>query len=156
MCVVLLTSNLLAQQKEINAVTESYFGIKDALVASDSELAQKEAKQFLKLLTKVPTAQMNEKEVKQWNKQLKKLQAASSIISSTINIKEQRAELNKLSFGMYNIIQEFQSHSSTIYFDYCPMVDSFWLSKNKAITNPYYGDKMLVCGTVKKTIEVQK
>jgi Cu(I)/Ag(I) efflux system membrane fusion protein len=40
---------------------------------------------------------------------------------------------------------------------HCPMADSFkgadWLSKKKEILNPYFGQSMLTCGSITKTIE---
>jgi hypothetical protein len=44
----------------------------------------------------------------------------------------------------------------TIYKKFCPMAfnneGAYWYADVKEITNPYFGDKMLKCGSVKKTI----
>ncbi|MBF9054980.1 DUF3347 domain-containing protein, partial [Rhodobacterales bacterium LSUCC1028] len=44
----------------------------------------------------------------------------------------------------------------TIYKKYCPMAfnneGAYWYAAVKEITNPYFGEKMLKCGSVKKTI----
>jgi hypothetical protein len=40
-----------------------------------------------------------------------------------------------------------------LYVDYCPMKKVFWLSADKAIRNPYYGNMMLSCGNIKETIK---
>ena len=44
----------------------------------------------------------------------------------------------------------------TFYVQHCPMANdnngADWLSKEKEIKNPYYGDKMLKCGMVSETI----
>ena len=41
-----------------------------------------------------------------------------------------------------------------LYQDHCPMYNdgkgAVWISEAKAIKNPYYGGKMLTCGSVKK------
>ena len=41
-----------------------------------------------------------------------------------------------------------------VYLDHCPMYEggADWLSRDKAIRNPYYGSQMLTCGSVKETI----
>ena len=43
-----------------------------------------------------------------------------------------------------------------LYLEYCPMANGntggYWLSNEKEIRNPYFGDKMLKCGSVKETI----
>ncbi len=42
-------------------------------------------------------------------------------------------------------------------FIFCPMVDNnkgaYWLSLSETIYNPYFGSKMLKCGSVKTIIE---
>jgi len=41
-----------------------------------------------------------------------------------------------------------------LYRQYCPMAfqnkGAYWLSSEKKIMNPYFGDKMLHCGVVKE------
>ena len=39
-----------------------------------------------------------------------------------------------------------------IYKQYCPMKKTNWLSNEKAIKNPYYGNAMLTCGNIAETI----
>ena len=39
-----------------------------------------------------------------------------------------------------------------VYLEYCPMAKASWLSSEKEISNPYLGNKMLKCGSVKETI----
>jgi len=39
-----------------------------------------------------------------------------------------------------------------LYQQYCPMKKSYWLSKDAAIKNPYYGKQMLTCGKVSDTL----
>ena len=45
----------------------------------------------------------------------------------------------------------------TIYKKFCPMAfnndGAYWYADVEEIKNPYFGDKMLKCGSVKKTIE---
>lgn len=47
----------------------------------------------------------------------------------------------------------------TIYKKFCPMAfnnnDAYWYADIEEINNPYFGDKMLNCGAVKKTIKKQ-
>jgi len=42
----------------------------------------------------------------------------------------------------------------TLYHDHCPMYDNnkgaMWLSETREIRNPYFGDKMMTCGSVKE------
>jgi hypothetical protein len=73
-------------------------------------------------------------------------------ISATKDIKIQREAFAKLSSNMYDFVKT-QKPGATIYYAYCPMKKSYWLSSEKAIKNPYYGNRMLTCGNVSETIE---
>jgi hypothetical protein len=44
--------------------------------------------------------------------------------------------------------------ATPIYLDHCPMYEggADWLSRDKAIRNPFYGAQMMNCGSVKETI----
>ena len=58
---------------------------------------------------------------------------------------------------MIAIAESFDPLSTTIYVQHCPMADSNkgadWLSKEKKILNPYFGESMLTCGEIKKKID---
>lgn len=45
-------------------------------------------------------------------------------------------------------------NGQVLYLEFCPMADdnkgSFWLSYDKEIANPFFGQSMLTCGEVKK------
>ena len=72
------------------------------------------------------------------------------------NIKHQREHFDMLSADVYQLVKTFGS-GQTLYYDHCPMYNggkgANWLSENKEITNPYYGDSMLNCGTVTEELK---
>lgn len=47
--------------------------------------------------------------------------------------------------------------SGEVYKQFCPMAfdgnGGYWLSDSKEVRNPYYGNKMLKCGSVNETIK---
>jgi hypothetical protein len=47
--------------------------------------------------------------------------------------------------------------SGAVYKAYCPMANNnqgaTWLSDSKEIRNPYFGDKMLKCGSLKEELK---
>ena len=57
---------------------------------------------------------------------------------------------------MINSVQLFGVNEK-VYIEFCPMVDgnkgAYWLSLEKEIRNPYYGESMLKCGEVSGTLE---
>lgn len=70
------------------------------------------------------------------------------------NIEHQREHFALLSKDMNDLIKTFGSNTK-LYQDFCPMYDggkgAYWISEVKEIKNPYYGNDMLTCGSVKKT-----
>ena len=50
------------------------------------------------------------------------------------------------------LAMNIKSPLETLYVQKCPMANSYkgaiWLSTEKEIKNPYYGDEMLSCGSV--------
>ena len=71
-------------------------------------------------------------------------------------LEHQRGHFDMLSNDMYDLVKTFGSEQ-TLYQDYCPMYNNkkgaTWLSETKEIKNPYLGNKMPVCGSVKEEIK---
>jgi len=65
----------------------------------------------------------------------------------------QREHFALLSKDVNDLIKTFGA-GQKLYQDYCPMYNdgkgAIWISETKEIKNPYYGSKMLTCGSVKK------
>lgn len=83
------------------------------------------------------------------------LQEIAQNLATSENIEEQRKLFAEFSNGAESMFKETLS-KGTIYKLYCPMAfneGAYWLSSEKEIKNPYFGDKMLNCGTVDETIE---
>ena len=72
------------------------------------------------------------------------------------NIEHQREHFDMLSKDIYDLVNAFGS-GGLLYKDFCPMYNNkkgaIWLSEKKEIKNPYYGKKMLTCGSVKEEIK---
>ncbi|TWI82618.1 DUF3347 domain-containing protein [Chitinophaga japonensis] len=78
-------------------------------------------------------------------------------ITATADLEEQRTAFSALSSDFISLIRKSGMSSGQLYVDFCPMAmndkGAFWLSSNKAIQNPYFGEKMMTCGEVKETIQ---
>lgn len=144
-------------QSQLSKVLEVYIGVKDALVSDDGPAAQKKAKQLEESLTKVDMKLLKDKEAhNHWMTIQKELKASSSSMANTSDIKKQRDHFKHLSAHMISSVQLFGINQK-VYNNYCPMADSNkganWLSLEKEIRNPYYGEAMMACGEVKATLE---
>ncbi|MBK6912478.1 MAG: DUF3347 domain-containing protein [Ignavibacteriales bacterium] len=71
-------------------------------------------------------------------------------------IEHQREHFDILSNDLYDLVKAFGSEK-VLYKDFCPMYNdkegAMWLREIKEIKNPYYGKKMLTCGSVKEEIK---
>ena len=67
----------------------------------------------------------------------------------------QREHFAMLSKDVNDLIKTFGT-GQKLYQDFCPMYNdgkgAIWISEIKEIKNPYYGNKMLSCGSVKKEL----
>tara|TARA_R110000868_G_scaffold90110_1_gene250385 strand:- start:25350 stop:27038 length:1689 start_codon:yes stop_codon:yes gene_type:complete len=77
-------------------------------------------------------------------------------IAASKNIEKQRYSFKILSNDLLKILPKKMSIKEPLYIQYCPMADknkgAYWLSFTKEIRNPYYGDKMLNCGSITETL----
>lgn len=118
---------------------DTYLKLKDALVNSETEVAQDNAI-TLKLLS-------NSSEL---------LLSVLEKFTQAKNIEEQRNVFYEISEIVYVILKQNKQMKGIAYVQYCSMArnnnGAFWLSKEKEIMNPYFGDQMLHCGSVKEEI----
>lgn len=130
------------KDENIAAVYEHYMHIKTALVNTNAE----EAKSGANMMTEALENVQNGAEA---------MDAASTIAESD-DINTQRTAFFDLSEAMEGMLKGTLK-SGEIYKQYCPMAfegeGGAWLSASKEIRNPYYGDKMLKCGSVRETIQ---
>jgi len=141
-----------AVDSQLQNVYDAYFTVKDALIKSDSKLTSAKAKDLLNAITAVKMDKLKSNEHTVWMKVVKKLTADAKSISATTDLKKQRETFKSLSKSTYDLIK-VSNPEQPIYKQYCPMADAAWLSKEKAVKNPYYGSSMLTCGNVVETIK---
>lgn len=85
------------------------------------------------------------------------LTALAAKIGAAADIEVQRTLFSALSNDFIARVKESGLTSGEIYVEYCPMAlndkGASWLSNQKDIKNPYFGESMLTCGEVKETIK---
>ncbi|PXY39889.1 MerP protein [Flavobacterium cheongpyeongense] len=148
----LLISEDIISSSQLQPVFDNYFAIKDALIKSDSKLTSAKTKDLLTAIEAVKMDKLNSTEHVAWMKVVKKLTADAKSISGTTDLKKQRETFKSLSKSTYDLIK-ISKPEQPVYKQYCPMADADWLSKEKAVQNPYYGSSMLSCGNVVETIK---
>ena len=124
--------------QDTEKLLSSYLSVKDALVSSDNQTSSKAIANFLESV-KIDTAFAQKKE----------LLKAAEALQKAEDIEKQRTAFEKVSTIMWDIVKQSDSLTRDVYYQYCPMKKAYWLSGETEIKNPYYGSKMLNCGSVK-------
>ncbi|HEY4654325.1 MAG TPA: DUF3347 domain-containing protein [Cyclobacteriaceae bacterium] len=136
-------SMVMFKDAKLGAAYEYYIHIKDALVASKTDEAKMGAGELQKALKDV-------------NGSAKAIELSEKFASAS-NLAEQRKVFSTLSNEMTALVKAGKLSMGALYLEYCPMANNnegaYWLSNEKEIKNPYFGDRMLKCGSVKETIQ---
>lgn len=139
----------------MDAVIKYYLQIKNALVSDKSNEAAKAGGLLQKALVNLGKQSMTQKQKKAYNDLSPAAEENAEHISENGGkIDHQREHFQSLSQEIYILAKLFGT-SQTLYKDYCPMKKASWLSETKDIKNPYFGQSMPSCGTIKDTIKKQ-
>lgn len=152
------SNKMIEMQTEnpLATVFESYFAIKDALVKTDGATASANGKSLVTAINNVKMANLSMDVHMVWMKVLENLKTDAAHIANTQDASKQRDYFSTLSKNMYEMLKVSKQETAT-YYQFCPMANdgkgANWLSKEKAIKNPYYGSQMLSCGKTVETIK---
>lgn len=135
-------------------IIEAYIQIKNGLVDDSKEKAANGAEALLKAFAAFDMSQLS---TETHNEYMEILESAKEhtehIVKGTID--NQREHFEPLSTNISDMIALLGTEK-TLYKDFCPMANNnkgaYWLSEVKDIENPYFGSRMLKCGSVKEQI----
>ncbi len=129
-----------------------YLKMKDAFVASDAHKVLSFSQETFGILEPVSDSGLGKMEQAHISKIKKMLMS----ISESDDIENQRDLFVVLNQNFVPIVKAIKGLNSKVYIQKCPMANNyrgaFWISKDKAISNPYYGEQMLTCGSVAEII----
>jgi len=149
-------SEKAAQSTGLNAVFDAYFLVKDAFVSSDGKLASAHAKKMLQHINTVDMSKLSKQSHDVWMKVLPALKSDTGHIATMYDLEHQREHLIQLSENMA-LLMKSSKLDQPVYILHCPMANdgkgADWISTEAVIKNPYYGAKMLSCGSVKEEIK---
>lgn len=140
--------------KEIIA---GYLQLKNALTADEPKEAAAAANSINAALSKINNSALSPGQQKVYTDLQEGIREhAEHIGSNPDKMEHQREHFIMLSRDVASLIKNFGNNGQTLYKDFCPMADNgkgaIWISEIKKIKNPYYGSKMISCGSVKETI----
>ena len=125
---------------KVNEVYQHYIHLKTALVNEDAKEAGSGAQM---LATALKDANITSKYITE--------------VVTAKDLKGKRAKFSELSNELAETFKKSKIESGVVYKQYCPMANDnkggYWLASEKKIQNPYYGSKMMTCGSVKEEIK---
>lgn len=147
-----------AFKQQLNAVANAYIVLKDAFVQTDATSAASAAEQVVLALEKMDgTLLENEEADLYWLDQFAILSVHTQKIVEAEEVEFQREQFQFVSDALIDAITAFGTEGTALYVQHCPMAfdntGGDWLALEEAIQNPYFGDKMMKCGLVKKVFD---
>jgi Cu(I)/Ag(I) efflux system membrane fusion protein len=146
------TETPLAFKEQIGRLAIAYLDVKDAFVNTDAAAVTRAATTFKEKLKEVDMMLLKGIAHEYWMQQLNALQSHSENMIGLEDIEAQRQQFDFLSQAMIHTVKAFGAEGEALYVQHCPMAfdneGADWISDEEAIRNPYFGDKMMKCGTV--------
>ncbi|WP_134091340.1 DUF3347 domain-containing protein [Olivibacter sp. XZL3] len=130
------------KSEALNALYPHYLALQEALVDGQLTKAKEEA-----LLVEEAGKSIEGAE---------NLQRAAAQVLSSESLESQRNAFSPLSEALISLVKSNGVAVGEFYVAHCPMAfndkGARWLSASKDIKNPYFGDKMLTCGSLEETL----
>jgi hypothetical protein len=137
-----LPADLKFNDDKLNAIYPWYLELHEALVIEDLSAAKNAAFAI-------------EEGSRQLDANTELTNTASKIVAAP-DIASQREVFQTLTKLIIDEVKSTGLESGELFVAHCPMAfdhkGADWLSTTEEIRNPYYGDEMLTCGSVKETI----
>ncbi|MCS4228654.1 DUF3347 domain-containing protein [Sphingobacterium sp. BIGb0165] len=150
------TDAAVAKDRSLDEVYSAYFELKDALARDNGQTAQQAAKKMQAAVAKIDVAKLETATAAAWKQYQRKLAFDTEHIAGIDENGHQREHFVTLSKNMYALLKVVKPEAP-VYYQHCPMYNegkgAHWLSKQKAIDNPYLGKSMPTCGSTVETIQ---
>lgn len=139
---------------------KSYLVLKNALVASDFDKAQQASEVVAKKMEHIDMSLLEGKAHLFLMEKMPSIEKSLETLHLAKSIDAQRAAFATLSDELIPLVKVFGITEGTFFVQYCPMAlddkGANWLSQEEGIQNPYFGDKMLRCGSIEETLSFKK
>ena len=142
----------------ITEITGDYLQIKNALTNDNGSEAATGGKAMHEAIGKLDKSLLTAVQKKVFDNIEESLnEDAEHIGKNGDKVEHQREHFASMSEAMYLLVKAFGA-GKTIYHDHCPMYNqsqggAMWLSETKEIRNPYYGSKMITCGSAEEVFK---
>lgn len=139
------------------AILNNYLQLKNALVADDTEKAAMAGKNLHDAFSQFDRTSIAEAQKQEVTEIIDDaLEHAKHVSENSGKMGHQREHFEMLSKDIKDLIA-ITGTDRKLYQTYCPMYNNkkgaIWLSEIKEIKNPYFGSKMMTCGSIQKEIQ---
>jgi Cu(I)/Ag(I) efflux system membrane fusion protein len=159
-----ISANTDAFNQSFTQLLNAYNSLKDALVASDAEKATAAGSA---LKTAADSLKVNEIKGDTSGVIKETAQAFTGTIAGSAqalvaekDINNKRKEFEMIADAMWSLTRTVRYTGQKLYWQYCPMAfdnkGAYWMSYEREIKNPYFGSKMLNCGSVEDSLDYSK
>ena len=142
-----------AAQDAFGKSLKPYLKMKEAFVDSDAQGVSAFAKATLKEILSIPESELGKME----KLHLSKIRKILTAITGKDDIESQRRDFVILNQNMVPLAKNLDVVEPEVFILKCPMADNnhgaFWISADKEIRNPYYGEQMMTCGSVVDSVQ---
>ncbi len=152
-------TSMSASAPSDNAVSDllnNYIKIKNALVADNDKKAATAGSEMTKAFENFDKTSLTAEQTKVYNDiEEDAKEHAEHIGANAGNIEHQREHFETLSQEMYDLVKSVGT-GQKLFLTHCPMYNNNkganWLSETKQVQNPYLGQAMSKCGSVKEEL----
>jgi len=136
------TSTISFKDKGLGEVYSNYIHLKNALVASDAMMAMNASTDLYMSL--------------QGMKNVDEVFKVAKVAANAVSLTDQLKAFVPLSAEMMALLKNSKLTKGEVFVAFCPMANessgAYWLSNEASIANPYFGETMRSCGSIKETI----
>ncbi len=156
-----ISDNTGSFNQSFDKLLTSYFLIKDALFAGDTLKANSAAATLI-----VAADSLKTEEIK--GDTSGALKATAQDFAGTISgwgkgligekgIEAKRKEFEMISDALWSLTRTVKYSGQKLFYQYCPMAfdnkGAYWMSNQREIKNPYFGEIMPVCGSLEDSVD---
>lgn len=139
--------------RSISAVYDAYFAAGAALANDDITGFRSALPAMQTALQRVESMDLSGDGAKRWTRLAKAFDLPDE--SAAIDLARARQSYHRWSDAAIELAREFgQSSAASVQLVHCPMAFDFsgadWLQPGEVVSNPYFGDEMLRCGTIQQ------
>jgi membrane fusion protein, copper/silver efflux system len=143
--------------QQLNLVLKSYVLLKDDLVKSDAKNAYIKIQNLIKVIESIPMNLFAGEAHNYWMDKRELVLSSLKQVKQGASIDEIRKSFVVISENLIKIFKANGITGNKAYVQFCPManqeIGAFWLSFDKKIRNPYFGDMMIDCGETRDTLK---